>query len=217
MSDRFGIDVRLPLSAERDAQAAVNELASLSGRGIKLRTRALITTMFARVVLGDLFVHGIGGSKYDQLTDMLIERFLGLEPPAYMTATATLRLPVRLPQETDEDLRRVDAELRNLTYHPESFLNGPRLSADAAATLRTKRDWIGVEQTPENAKTRCRSIRGANDALQSILTARRGELSERRERLIEALRKKETLASREFPFVLYPAEQLQSLFAAPLH
>jgi hypothetical protein len=217
LSDRSRIHVRLPLSADRDAQAAVNHLASLSRRGIKLRTRALITTMFARVVLGDLFVHGIGGSKYDQLTDLLIERFLGLEPPAYLTATATLRLPVRLPQETDEDLHRVDAELRNLTYHPESFLNGAALSADAAAALQTKRDWIGVQQTPENAKTRCRSIRNANDALQSNVAARRGELLERRERLIEALRKKEMLGSREFPFVLYPGDRLQSLFADPEH
>ena len=198
LSDRSGIDVRLPLSADRDAQAAVDHLASLSGRRIKLCTRALITTMFARVVLGDLFVHGIGGSKYDQLTDLLIERFFGLEPPAYLTATATLQLPVRLPPETDEDLRSVDAELRNLTYHPESYLNGARLSADAAAALRTKRNWIGVEQTPENAKMRCRSIRGANDALQSNVAARRGALLERREHLIEALRKRKRLAPGSF-------------------
>ena len=69
-------------------------MAELAGRGIRLRTRALITTLFARLFLGDLFLHGIGGAKYDQVTDLLVERFFGVKPPGYMTLTATLRLPI---------------------------------------------------------------------------------------------------------------------------
>ena len=46
-----------------------SRLAELSSRGIKLRTRALTTTLFARLVLSDMFLHGIGGAKYDQVTD----------------------------------------------------------------------------------------------------------------------------------------------------
>ena len=32
-------------------------------------------------VLSDLFIHGIGGAKYDELTDEIIRRFFGIEPP----------------------------------------------------------------------------------------------------------------------------------------
>ena len=61
---------------------------------LKIRSRALITTLWARLVLGDLFLHGIGGAKYDQLTDLLIERFFGLTPPGFMVLSATLHLPI---------------------------------------------------------------------------------------------------------------------------
>ena len=53
---------------------------------------ALVTTLFARLVLSDLFIHGIGGAKYDQLTDELIRSFFGLAPPDYLVISATLHL-----------------------------------------------------------------------------------------------------------------------------
>ena len=50
---------------------------SLAGAGCKVRSRALTTTLFARLLLADLFLHGIGGGKYDELTDELMRRFFG--------------------------------------------------------------------------------------------------------------------------------------------
>ena len=50
--------------------------------------------MFARLFLCDLFIHGIGGAKYDQMTDAIIERFFGFAPPDYLTVTATAKLPI---------------------------------------------------------------------------------------------------------------------------
>src|SRR5205823_1112929 len=43
----------------------VSSWQSLQRAGFKIRTRALTTTLFARLFLGDLFVHGLGGGKYD--------------------------------------------------------------------------------------------------------------------------------------------------------
>ena len=51
--------------------------ATCPAAGIRLRTRALTTTMFARFLLGDLFVHGIGGAKYDELGDEIARGFFG--------------------------------------------------------------------------------------------------------------------------------------------
>ena len=55
----------------------------LPSRGIRLRTRALTTTLFARYVLGDLFVHGIGGAKYDELGDDWRRTFSRSTLPGY--------------------------------------------------------------------------------------------------------------------------------------
>ena len=41
---------------------------------------ALTLTLFARVCLGDFFIHGIGGGKYDEVTDAIIRDYFGIEP-----------------------------------------------------------------------------------------------------------------------------------------
>src|SRR6185369_7328775 len=124
--------LRLTLEVnEGNAGKAVEQLQRAESRGIKIRPRALITTMYARLVLGDLFVHGIGGAKYDELTDLIIRRFFGVEPPAYVTATATFRLPIERPNVSLEDVRASAQRVRELRYRPESFLRGERVKQDA--------------------------------------------------------------------------------------
>ena len=69
-------------------------MAELARSGVKIRSRALVTTLWARMVLGDLFIHGIGGGNYDLVTDRIIERFFGRQPPGFMILSATLHLPI---------------------------------------------------------------------------------------------------------------------------
>src|SRR5262249_57288337 len=47
----------------------------------QLRPRALTLTLFARVCLGDYFIHGIGGGEYDEGTDAIIRAYFCLAPP----------------------------------------------------------------------------------------------------------------------------------------
>ena len=53
----------------------------------------MTTTLFARLLLADMFIHGLGGGKYDELTDSLMRDFYGIEPPSFLVLTGTLRLP----------------------------------------------------------------------------------------------------------------------------
>ena len=211
ISDRAGIEHALALQPEGDVDPAAGQLAELAARGLRLRTRALLTTLFARLCLGDLFMHGIGGAKYDQVTDLLISRFFGIKPPCYMTLTATLRLPVARPDVTQDDARRIDHQLRELTYHPERFIEGP---ADGDALVREKRRWIDTQSTQENAKLRGDHIRAANAGLQPLVAETRQTLLAKRENLASTLRAQAILASREYAFCLYPADALQALMQA---
>ena len=45
--------------------------------------------MFARLAVADLFIHGIGGAKYDELTDAIGERFFGIQLRPYMVVSGT--------------------------------------------------------------------------------------------------------------------------------
>jgi hypothetical protein len=213
LADRAGNEYPLALEPEGDVDRAAAQLAELAARGVRLRTRALITTLFARLCLGDLFLHGIGGAKYDHVTDLVIERFFGVKPPCYMTLTATLRLPVAAGAVTLDEARRVDHEIREVAFHPERFFDASA-DGEAAALVREKRRWIATPASPENARLRCHKIRAANESLQAwVAQARRG-LVARREQIAAALRAQTILGSREYAFCLYPTDELRALMAA---
>ena len=65
----------------------------LRHHGLRISPRALTLTMFLRMCVTDQWVHGIGGGRYDQVLDRLIERHFGMEAPRFAVATATLYFP----------------------------------------------------------------------------------------------------------------------------
>lgn len=213
LTNRHGLEISLPLSAEGDAQAAVARLMEFPGRGIKIRSRALVTTLWARLALGDVFIHGIGGGKYDQVTDALIERFFGLQAPGFVVLSATLYLPVATPEERADEAAAIDRRLRDLVWHPERFL-APTLARDSEPRLLAveKQHWIDTPQTPDNARQRRQALRRINQALQRWMEPQREELNGRRESLARAARLRQVLAWREYAFCLYPEELLREFF-----
>jgi hypothetical protein len=214
LSDRGQLQFSLDASPDGELDVAAEQLAALAGQGIKLRTRALITTLMARLMLGDLFLHGIGGAKYDQLTDRLIQGFFDLQPPSFLVASATLRLPIARPAVDVGDLRRNAQDLRDLEFHPERYLqsvNGKATSADWTALAAEKRRWIDTPTDPTNAQQRCRAIRALNADLQPLVAGRRTELLAHRDRLRHQLKADQMLRSRDFAFCLYPEDQLRRL------
>ncbi len=222
LTDRAGWEYVLDLSADSQPDRAIEQLQELARRGVRLRTRALITTMLARVLLGDLFIHGIGGAKYDQMTDVLIERFFGLEPPGYMVVSGTLRLPIEHPRGAAAELRGARQTLRELMYHPERFMDpieqrrcercsGPATppTAEPQHWIDVKQQWIATPKTHQNARERHEAIHSANLALQPWLSDRRTELSANIERLEHQTRADSVLSSREYSFCLYPEHRLR--------
>lgn len=93
-------DDELELDPSAPADAAAQALAAfLNKNALRLTPRALTLTMFLRLFVADLFVHGIGGGRYDQITDRLIRAHFGIEPPTFAVTTATLYLPQALQRE----------------------------------------------------------------------------------------------------------------------
>ena len=236
LSDRHDINARLPLSDEGDGSRAVEQLAGLVGRGVKIRSRALVTTLWARMILSDLFIHGIGGGNYDLVTDRIIERFFHRKPPGFMILSATLHLPIKstspLPSGESQsktsplptNLRSVpgegqgegiDRQLRDLTYHPERFLddifdNSRGIPEEVRTLIDSKRKWIDTPQTIENAKTRCQVIRQCNESLQPWLEELRRQLLNRRAEAAKIEQAERILSWREYGFCLYPEETLRN-------
>jgi hypothetical protein len=216
ITDREAFMTALPLSADRDAAAAVDTLLELPSRRIKIRTRALATTLFARLMLSDVFLHGIGGAKYDQVTDEIARQFFGFELPQFATVSATLRLPISHEQTDPLQESQLRQQAREMRYHPERYVNvnGPLSPEDARAVaqlIKAKLHWIRTPKTRDNARERHVAITGANQALQSYLSSVRDNVERRCEELAERKRAGGILASREYSFCLHPREHFEQL------
>jgi hypothetical protein len=216
LSDRHSLEFSLDVSPGGSADKAVEQLAAAEAGGIKLRPRALITTMYARLVLSDLFIHGIGGAKYDELTDLIIRRFFGIEPPAYVTATATFRLPIDRPEVSTDDVRNSAQRIRELRYRPESFLTDPlirrdaELSAKLAALDAEKRAFLDAHDLRRCSKDVFDQLDRLNRAMHDRLKPVEEELRARHAELVAQLKQSQLLGSREFSFVLFPSEILSA-------
>jgi hypothetical protein len=206
LTDRRGCELALELPEDGDAAACVQQLEEARRAGVRLRPRALITTMFSRLVLSDIFIHGIGGAKYDQVTDALVRRFFGFEPPAFLVATATLKLPVPRTLVAAEDLRRVPRLLRELRYHPELYVEQ---TAENRALIAEKKRWMDADVPATQRRQRHQRMEAVNEKLQQSLTEQRHQLLEEQHILRALMHKQAILDSREYAFCLFPAESLR--------
>lgn len=213
LSDRGSVAASLPSGDSADYSQAGDTLRE---RGIRLRPRALITTMYARLVLSDLFVHGIGGAKYDELTDSIIRRFFGIEPPEYLTATATFRLPIDRPQASLEDVRTSGMRLRELRYRPESFTNDVRMLGDndlgqrLTALAAEKRDYLAAHELRRCSRAVFARLDKLNEQMYELLEPLERELLAKHGQLFTQFKDAQLLSSREFSFVLFPSEILSA-------
>src|SRR3970282_1495276 len=60
---------------------------------LPLRPRALTLTAFLRLLVVDLFIHGVSGGRYDRVTDAVTAEVFGVAPPIYAVPSATLYPP----------------------------------------------------------------------------------------------------------------------------
>jgi hypothetical protein len=207
--------IELPLGPDREACCAVEQLQSLPARRIRLRTRALTTTIFARYLLGDLFIHGIGGAKYDELGDAIGGAFFGIEPPTYLALSLTLWLDLGTDPASPERLAAIDRRLRELTYNPDRNLSLDQpLEPALRAALEAKRRAIAHDpQSRSERLSRFREIRRCNDALQERVAPQRDALLLERQRLLAGLHRNALAHHREYAFVLHSEAHLRAAFA----
>ncbi len=147
-----------------------------------LRPRALLLTLLARLVAGDLFVHGTGGMEYDSVMEQWCHSWLGCSPCNAVMATATLRLKSEYKSVTDA--RR--------EYHSPSF------------DVRTKGGFLkAIKQASYQSTERQIQFQKMHCWLQSV----QPPLD-----LATLKHNEELSLKRDWAFPLYPMEQLNSLY-----
>lgn len=189
----------------------------------ELRPRALILTMYARLIACDLFIHGIGGAKYDQITDEIIRRYMGIQPPTYACVTATMRLPLPRFDVDPSELQSLHRQLRDLTFNPQRIDQGKN-TVTSLGLLAQRRE--AVEQS-EQLRTTHRRDRAARRTAFNRIRQINAQLSEPFAGTADAIRARIAALNaeldsnaiadaREWFLALYPLAKLRAL-AETLH
>ena len=198
LTDRAGWSVTLDLSNFSTSFQELNQLDS----NVFIRPRALTTTMFSRLFASDLFLHGIGGAKYDQLNDQIISKFFEIQPPRFMTMTATMKLPIEFESVTPGLITELQVQLREMRFHPESLLTK---NEDA------KRKRLLIENAPQNNRKSWRDeIEAINERLFASLEGKQ-KLESQIVEAKNALPTSKIFGSREFSFALFSDDLISLL------
>jgi len=215
-----GLELRTPAGpladcpADPDAVAAA--IADLAADGVAVTPRALTLTMFARTFLADLFVHGTGGARYERFGDELTERWFSWRPPAFVTATATLRLPLPSFDVTAADAARARSRRHRAWHNPHLYARG-KLPAPAARHAAAKADTLAqLAAAPRGGPARAArfaELHRINAELRRHLPSVAADAEATVADLAARLAHNAVAAGREFFFALQPPERLAELAA----
>jgi hypothetical protein len=196
-----------------EPEAMIAAFGELENRGYKVRSRAFTTTLFARVLLADLFLHGIGGGKYDEVTDDLVRGFFGCEPPRFMVLSATLLLPSadREPGDLASACRQLAHECRDKHWNPQRHLgNGQPVTPELQRLAEEKAAWIArPTATSEDRRRRYQRLRELNELLRRGLEQTERECLEALAHLQRRRAAQKVLQRRDHAFCLYPESTLR--------
>lgn len=215
LSDRAGWQTTI--EGRLDCDNAASQWLELSVDGVCLRPRALLTTMYLRIMVSDLFIHGIGGGKYDQLTDGIVREFFGIEPSPMAVATATVHLdwgdawPIEHVSSTDDVAAQRSAarsQLWQLKYHAEHIESPP--SPEQRQLTERKRALL-AHIPPRGEKWRWhRELTAVNERLSQLAGEQILQSKQQLDQLAEIEREQRVLSSREVSFCLFPFEEVTS-------
>jgi hypothetical protein len=180
-----------------------------AAKSLDINPRALTTTLLVRLVFADVFIHGIGGAKYDEVTDEIIRRYFGMEPPAYMVVSGTLRLPFPAFPVTADDRRRLQRRLRDVEWNPQKCVSSD--APEVPELIALWRKWSVTEpETRAGRRERFRALRWINEQLQALVPASERETVQAELARVESeLSANAILRRRDYAFCLYPEELLR--------
>ena len=210
-----GSDVFVVLSRDKSVEENIVMLKDVVKSGVKIRPRAITATMFSRLFFSEVFVHGIGGAKYDTITDEIIREFFRVEPPAFITISATFFLPFHIDNSADDSLRLLQHEIRDMVHNPENYASeGIRNDSEFKKKLAGKKEILNIiRKCGKEQKRECfYKIKELNDLLLKHL---RPDYQEKQEKLtlLEGYRiYAETARFREYPTFIYPMKLLRECF-----
>jgi hypothetical protein len=180
-------------------------------RDVSIRPRAMTLTLFARLCMADLLVHGVGGGRYDRVTDAVIRDYFEMEPPAYAVATATLHLPLQAFDPATER-QALQSRLLEIQHNPDRLITHP--TPGQQAQISEKRALIaaldGATLSRRERRETTHRIREINEILARTLTDELEEVKSRQAHL-EGGDGSAAATYRSYPYCFFPPRDVDVL------
>ena len=205
---------------EKDGLKSLFSLKTiLKQRGLKIRPKALLLTLFNRLFISDLFIHGLGGAKYDLVTDEIIREFLKVEPPHFLVASCTLYLDFKSsPNASDSKVSALKKKIRDLEFNPQRYID------ELVLTIKEKKQIgelaekktelikkIKEALSPVEKHKISKEIKAINNFMAEKISLLKYELDKKIEKEEEKIKQSKVYTFREFPYCFFSAKTLRNL------
>lgn len=192
----------------------LNRIESI--KGSTFYPRAVTLTLFCRLFLCDLFVHGVGGAKYDRATDQIIKGFYELTPPEYAFISLTLHLAEPKPAVEPSQIESLEEGLRTLEKNPERYQNCPGIdqeTREGIQSLHLKKEDLVKELKSKGGedKEQIEELNKVREELNSVLSGLKNDIKNRLKNLKRQLHSKEIIESRDYPFFFFPLKSVSNV------
>jgi hypothetical protein len=189
---------------------------TLERAGWRIRPRALVLSAFMRLLIADVFIHGIGGAKYDELTDEFMWAGFGVKLPPLTCVSATARIPV--PPSASLDLAALAPSgavtPHALLHNPQRYLQTipPPLLAERVRRIAAS-DRLRRERRFDRAARRVAwlSIRAVNAEIAAAASAEIAGLTSAVEDGRRRQREAAVWRDREYFFALHSRSTMLAL------
>lgn len=204
----------LPREALTTAAGAERWLSTEALNGWRLRPRALTLSLFVRLFLADVFIHGIGGMRYDEMTEQFSQGFFGFAPLPAGCVTATVHVALPYEPVREDELRAARRALRDVHYNPQRHLTGLPAKLLAHRQELIERSARLRRERPDDHAERRRvylDLHAVNARLLASASDQVEALHERVARLEQAWAGQRIATSREYFYALCRSDALQTL------
>jgi hypothetical protein len=165
------------------------------------------------VCLGDFFIHGIGGGKYDEVTDAIIRDYFGIAPPAYQVLSATLHLPLPTFPSTTNDLKRAERRVRDLKWNPQRYLTVEQRANPDVRRLVEAHTALAANEPPyrdhQARREWFQKLQRLTERLRPLVAGLVPHAEAELARVRSEVNANAILERRDYSWVLYPEEPLR--------
>lgn len=193
---------------------AESATAALEREDLLVAPKALALTLFERLFVADLFVHGTGGGRYDRVTDAIVREYYGIEPPAFVVTSMTLLLPLGCPITTDAEVAALEQRLHRIEHNPDQVLGDVEFDTvderSRAEELASRKAALvaAISAPGADRKTLGARIRQVNAELAELLSPLTDDVRASLARVRSSREASAVLTDRTYPYCLWDPREV---------